>query len=142
MAPEQLPIERGNRLPPHLRLPKPHGLKWQKLKLLRLSRDKSTCEENEQVTQEAVTNIKHQLQQQKHAFRATGILDFDNELEKPLDLRNSLEQPRRGRRRRDRAIQTNPNGSARSRIHTPGPWEHEERSPLLRNLRTVFNTQA
>jgi hypothetical protein len=88
LTPEQLPIERGNRLPPHLRLPKPHGLKWQKLKLLRLSRDKSTCEENEQVTQEAVTNIKHQLQQQKHAFRATGILDFDNELEKPLDLQH------------------------------------------------------
>jgi hypothetical protein len=116
VAPEQLPIERGNRLPPHLKLPKPHGAKWQKLKL-RLKQDTSTCEENEQATQEAVTNIKHQLQQQKHSFRATGQLTFNDEPTKTTEstdhvhLKNSLEQPRRRSRGRGRAIQMSPNGS-------------------------------
>jgi site-specific DNA-cytosine methylase len=81
LTPEQLPIERGNRLPPHLTLPEPHGPKWQKLKRERLKRDTSTCEENEQATQKTVFNIKHGLQAQKHSFRATGTLTFDDELE-------------------------------------------------------------
>jgi hypothetical protein len=103
VAPEQLPIERGNRLPPHLKLPKPHGAKWQKLKL-RLKQDTST-------------NIKHQLQQQKHSFRATGQLTFNDEPTKTTEstdhvhLKNSLEQPRRRSRGRGRAIQMSPNGS-------------------------------
>jgi site-specific DNA-cytosine methylase len=79
LKPEELPIERGNRLPPHLRLPKPHGSKWREIKRKRFKPDSTTEEENEQATDTAVISLRHELQQQKQAFRATGAIKLTSE---------------------------------------------------------------
>ena len=116
---DQLPIGRGQRLPPHLRLPKPHGTMWTKIKRERFKASPETNQEDDMVMEEAIGQIKHELQYQKHAFRATGILTFESVMSEgnagaarkgskakqkrqshsgePANTRDALEHPERGK---------------------------------------------
>jgi hypothetical protein len=120
LTPDQLPTGRGERLPPHLRLPKPHGSVWERIKRDRLRASTEYCQTPEQAEEEAFSTIKHELQQQKHAFRATGTLTFSEVKEsewmagaarggkkpkkkrqshpgEPANTREALEHPERGK---------------------------------------------
>ena len=76
LKPRELPIERGNRLPPHLILPKPSGSEWQELKRKRFNPHNNNTGENKEAANTAITIIRKELQQQKQAFRATGVINL------------------------------------------------------------------
>ena len=117
LTPDQLPTGRGERLPPHLRLPKPHGPVWKQIKRDRLMTGTELSHANDMATEEAMITIKHELQQQKHAFRATGTFNFgdpewsadaaragmkpkrkrQSHSGEPANTREALEHPERGK---------------------------------------------
>ena len=111
----QLPTGRGERLPPHLKLPQPYGRKWSALKLKRLHTSASDIA-HENATRNAVTGIASIIQQNKHAYRATGIINLDIDVaqsqsanagkakkkrqshsDEPANTRDALEHPERGK---------------------------------------------
>ena len=112
ITPEHLPIERGQRLPPHLQLPRPHGRQWQQLKAQKLSRAYNIDLANKHAIEAASHNIQQTLKQQKHAFRATGRITLNtpeasamaarkkkrmSHTDEPNNTREALEHPVRGK---------------------------------------------
>ena len=109
---DQLPTGRGERLPPHLKLPQPYGSQWRALKIKRLHTTHESDAAHKRATRRAVNTITARLQQTKHAFKATGILNLDIEQsahagkakkkrqshsDEPANTYEALEHPVRGK---------------------------------------------
>ena len=76
LTPDQLPTTRGQRLPPHLKLPRPSGSLWQRIKdAKKTNRDIDNM--NDKATAAATAHVHSMHWLQKHSFRATGALNFE-----------------------------------------------------------------
>ena len=71
-----LPVERGQRLPPHLSLPKPYGKMWADLKQNRLEIGQTCDQVNERLTHDAVQSVVQALYMQKQHYRDTRALNI------------------------------------------------------------------
>ena len=78
-----LPTARGKTLPPNLHMPLPSGRIWRSLCQESLVQGRKPSHEdiNEQMVREATQDIRDTLRQQKHSYRATGIINLSPEPE-------------------------------------------------------------
>ena len=69
-----LPTEKGRTLPPHLYMPLPTGSKWHSL--CKRTHTQSNEDINRQLVDQAEQDIHNILSQQKHSYRATGVINI------------------------------------------------------------------
>ena len=87
-----LPTKRGQKLPPHLKLPKPTGKLWRTICSKRQVSEDSSQGEIEHLIEQAKGEIKAELQAQKHSYRCTGTYKFDH---KPVSAHAARKKKRR-----------------------------------------------